>query len=123
MRMLVLLAALCGLGGILPGATIQLKPAGGAITASAGSTTGWGFEIVNDSAEWISFVSSYSFNETNPALGYYYDFIGPQGGPVNFVLAPGAVWSQQFDALSMLGFGAYQVDPAAAVGDSTSGFI
>ncbi|MBN9656610.1 MAG: metallophosphoesterase [Acidobacteria bacterium] len=123
MRTLVLLAALCGLGGRLPGATIQLKPAGGAITASAGSTRGWGFEIVNDSAEWISFVSSYSFNETNPALGYYSDYIGPQGGPVNFVLAPGAVWSQPFDALSMLGFGAYQVDPTAAVGDSTSGLI
>ncbi|MGJ5815618.1 InlB B-repeat-containing protein [Paludibaculum fermentans] len=123
MRMWLLLAMLGGLGGSLPGATIDLKPAGGVIYATAGSTQGWGFEIVNNSAEWISFVSSYTFGETNPALGYYYDYVGPQGGPVNFVLAPGAVWSQTFDLAAMMGFGAYQVDPAAAVGDSTSGLI
>jgi hypothetical protein len=96
--------------------SIQLDSSGGAVHGVIGATVGWGFTVVWTSTEgdWISFTStslgSVAQGETNPSLlapGGYTDFIGAQGGPVDFGLSPGS-WAQAFDGVSQ-GVGAYQI--------------
>jgi hypothetical protein len=93
-----------------------LDPVDGAVDGLAGATVGWGFTVVWTSTEgdWISFTStslgSVAQGETNPSLlapGGYMDFIGAQGGPVDFGLSPGS-WTEAFDGASR-GVGAYPI--------------
>lgn len=124
MRKLTLLAVLSGLAGMAPAATISLIPAGGAVAAPEGQAVGWGFNITNDSpVSWISFVASFTIGETNPGIGSYIDLIGPQGGPVNFALAPNTSWGQGFDFSNGLGLGAFLILPGVPVGEMNSGSI
>jgi hypothetical protein len=94
--------------------SIQLNPTDGAVDGVAGATVGWGFTVTWTSTDndWISFTStslgSLAQNETNPGLlEGYTDFIGLQGGPVDFGLSPGT-WPESFDGVSQ-GVGAYQI--------------
>jgi hypothetical protein len=101
--------------------SIQLDPVNGALIGAAGGTVGWGFTVdwTSTDGDWISFIGSslgsVAQAETNPDLNAVYaDFIGPQGGPVDFGLSPGT-WTESFDDISQ-GAGAYQIvsDPSIA---------
>ena len=104
--------------------SIALNPANGAGDGVAGASVGWGFTVTwtSTNGDWISFTSSslgsVAQGETNPMLlASYSDFIGPQGGPLDFGLSPGASpWAQSFDGVSQ-GAGLYQItsDPSVAV--------
>jgi hypothetical protein len=102
--------------------SIQLDPANGGLDGIAGASVGWGFNVTWTSTEgdWISFTStslgSVEQAETNPSLlASYTDFVGAQGGPVDFGLSPGS-WTETFDGVSQ-GVGLYQItaDPSIAV--------
>jgi hypothetical protein len=112
MKRLLLLLVLGALA--LPGAPlIQLIPGDGGVETTPGSITGWGFRIVSDQTEWITFIGSFLTNESNPTLGFYQDLIAVQGGPSGF-LAPGAPdWVQEFNFNAGTGLGAYIIDPFA----------
>jgi len=76
--------------------SIQLMPLDGALDGVAGASLGWGFTVTwtSTQGDWASFTStslgSVAQGETNPGLlGSYTDFIGAQGGPVDFGLSPG----------------------------------
>jgi hypothetical protein len=101
--------------------SIQLDPVNGALTGAAGGTVGWGFTVdwTSTDGDWISFtgssLGSVAQGETNPGLNETYtDFIGQQGGTVDYGLAPGT-WMESFDDITQ-GVGAYQItsDPGIA---------
>jgi hypothetical protein len=105
-----------------------LIPANGAVDGVAGATVGWGFTVnwTSTNGDWISFyqssLGSTAQAESNPGLlepGGYTDFIGAQGGPVDFGLAPGS-WTETFDGVSQ-GTGAYQINSNAAPPADDSG--
>jgi hypothetical protein len=103
--------------------SIQLRPLNGSVSGEPGATIGWGFTVnwTSTNNDWISFTGSSlgsvatGGGETNPALNaHYVDYIGQQGGPVDFGLAPGT-WTEAFDRVSQ-GVGAYTIsnDPSVA---------
>src|SRR5947209_2529983 len=117
------LFAFLGTGGA-SASTITLDPTGGGVTGTPGSIAGWGFTVQAHPTLWTSFVSSFTLSETDPSIGLYTDFIGMQGGPVNFVLAPGAPdWVEAFDNGSQTGIGAFAILPGASGGSQNSGLI
>lgn len=119
---IALLACLAA-GGAFAG-TVTLEPAGGAVTGTPGSVAGWGFTAQADPVLWTSFVASFTLLESNPSIGFYTDFIGMQGGPANFVLAPGAAdWVEAFDNASQTGIGAFAILAGAPVGSQNSGLL
>ncbi|HLK61820.1 MAG TPA: PEP-CTERM sorting domain-containing protein [Bryobacteraceae bacterium] len=112
------------LAACLPAATLSIDPVSGIAAGGAGDTVGWGFSVFNtDPLQSISFSQSVLINETNPLLGVYTDFIGPQGGPDNFSVDPNSTWSEGFDLASQSGLGSFQIDPNAVIGSSDSGSI
>lgn len=112
------------LAGCVPAATLSTDPISGIAAGSPGDIVGWGFNTFNtDLVQSISFSQSVLINETNPLLGTYTDFIGPQGGPDNFSVDPNSTWSEGFDLANQFGLGSYQIDPGAAIGSSDSGSI
>jgi len=106
--------------------SIQLNPLNGGVDGVAGTSVGWGFTVdwSSTGGDWISFTDtspgSLAQSETNPALvasGGYTDFIGAQGGPVDFGLSPSyGPWTESFDGISQ-GVGLYPIttDPGNAV--------
>jgi hypothetical protein len=104
--------------------SIQLDPVDGAVHGLAGASVGWGFKVdwASTGANWISFtgstLGSVTQPETNPALeAAYTDYIGSQGGPVDFSLGPNpGTWTELFDGTSN-GVGLYQItnNPGTAV--------
>ncbi len=96
--------------------SILLSPVNGAVDGVAGATVGWGFTVnwTSTNGDWLSFtgssLGSLAQNETNPGLlASYSDFIGPQGGPVDFALSPSSSpWTEAFGGVSQ-GVGAYQI--------------
>ncbi|MCC6344444.1 MAG: PEP-CTERM sorting domain-containing protein [Bryobacterales bacterium] len=120
------LAAQLLLGALtLQGAPVlTLIPSSGFAGGAPGGVTGWGFSMVSDPNEWISFITSFPLTESNPGLGFYQDFIGLAGGPSGGVLEPGAPdWVQTFDALAGTGLGAYYLNPFALIGDTNTGTL
>ena len=110
-----------GLRGQATGVVVLLD---GKIAGLPGDFLGWGFTVEADPSLWISFVTSFTIDETNPSVGIYSDFIGNEGGPTNFELAPGAPdWTQSFDAISQTGLGVFSIDPNALMGSRDSGKI
>jgi hypothetical protein len=102
--------------------SIQLIPLNGAVDGVAGASVGWGFAVTwtSTQGDWVSFTNTFlgsvAQDETNPGLlASYTDFVGPQGGPVDFGLSPGT-WTEAFDGVSQ-GAGVYQIasDPSIAV--------
>jgi hypothetical protein len=103
---------------------ISIDPLRGFISGAPGDSIGWGFTVSADPTDWISFVTSFPIHESNPSIGAYSDFIGAEGGPTNFVLAPGAAsWIQSFDSVAQTGLGVYAIDPNAPIGSTDSGDI
>jgi hypothetical protein len=100
------------------------NPGDGTVAGEPGQTVGWGFTIVPDPADWATIaVTAISF-DTNPALGFFTDNLGPQGGMSNGVLPPGLYqWTQNFDPVNMLGLGGYTISAAAPAGSIDSGTI
>lgn len=121
----ILIAALL----LAPGAAradiiVSLIPASATISGHPGQTIGWGFHVTPDASYWTSFSSSFTILETNPALGIYTDFIGAQGGPVNFTLPPASAnWNQAFSNNAQTGLGSFTIDSAALAGDTDSGLL
>jgi len=105
-------------------AGIAIDPIDGSISGTPGESLGWSFTVTADATEWISFVTSFTIDETNPSVGFYTDFIGAEGGPTNFVLAFGAPdWTQVFDDVMQTGLGVFAIDQGAVVGSVDSGNI
>jgi hypothetical protein len=106
------------------GPVLNLFPSSGAIQGAPGDNIGWGFTLAPDPTLWISVITSFLLNETNPVLGSYTDSIGLQGGPVNAVLAPASgTWTEAFDFTSAQGVGSYAIDPSAVLGSTDSGTL
>ena len=119
--MLVVLALAAG-APLTAAPLVTLVPNGGVAQGAPGGLTGWGFEITPDPVYWTTFTTVIPLNETNPMLGLFLDFLGPQGGPSGGVLAPGVtVWTQPSSPFLGLGLGAYLIDGGAAVGAVNSG--
>lgn len=123
-----LIKLLCLASTLLPAsllaATVTLDPSDGNITGLAGQPIGWGFTIINNSpVEWISFTESILVGESNPLLGVYSDFVGPQGGPTTFSVQPLDTWTESFSDASQTGIGEYLIDPSAVSGAQDSGVI
>jgi hypothetical protein len=95
------------------------------IAGQPGDTIGWSFSLTWDSPdEWLSVTESALEGESNPSLGTYTDFIGPQGGPLpDFAMAPSTTWSETFDPTLMTGLGSYTIDPGAALLATDTGQI
>jgi len=118
---LLFLTACCGLqAGTV---SITIDPSNGSIQGEAGSQVGWGFTLANTSTDWISVVASNLIDQTDPGLGEYSDFIGPQGGPRASVVAPLASWNEAYDFSQDLGLGSFAISAPAAAGAVDSGII
>jgi hypothetical protein len=103
---------------------LTLDPGNGALQASPGTTTGWGFSLTSDDTRWLSVIGSLLLTESNPGLGSYTDLIGALGGPVDFSLAPqAAAWTLAFDDALGLGVGSYSLNANAPIGSSNSGTL
>lgn len=103
------------------GITFSPIPPSGQISGLPGETIGWGFDITPDSTDWIAVTGSIWLFETNPAIGFYTDFIGLQGGPLGGYLQPLTPnWLQLFDNSLSTGLGSFTIDGAAPLGASTS---
>jgi hypothetical protein len=100
-------------------------PANPTAAAPAGSAVGWGFSVTGDSNYWISVTSAFVLSESNPSIGFFFDLIGPQGGPTGGALAPNGLWSQDYnpEPSSWAGLGFYAILFPAAPGSTTAGTI
>lgn len=110
-------------------------PGDGFVNGEPGSTTGWGYTIINNTAFYLLFedsnfcvtpngsplVDPLNANCTNPlspptsfgpSLGTYQDFIGGSLGALTIV-APGATVTQTFNAALHQGVGSYTINPGA----------
>lgn len=117
--LLIVLAA-----AALSASTFATLPTSGLITGAPGQLVGWGFSTTNDNSfESISFSQSILIGETNPGLGTYTDFIGPQGGPDSFTVPATQTWSEGFSAIGQTGLGSFQISTSAPIGSSDSGII
>jgi hypothetical protein len=110
--------------------TLTLNPVGGAISGSAGSTVGWGFDIVNGTGDNLVIDNSY-FCEAgedpvngpdytcgaDATVGAYTDYIASNLG----VISPGET-TEDFDGVSQ-GFGSYTIGDSATVGSTDTGTL
>jgi hypothetical protein len=111
--------------------SIQLSPANGTVTGSPGSVVGWGFTVnwTSTDGDWVVFTGSSLGSpdaaESNPAiLALYTDFIGFQGGPLDFGLPPGSSpWTESFNSGLSTGVGSYRIASGAAIGAQDTGEI
>jgi hypothetical protein len=106
-------------------AALTLTPASGVVWgAPGGAATGWGFSLQWDGVtNWLSVTSVQFQFQTNPGLGTFTDFMGPQGGPVDFAVQPATTWSQAFNFGASQGLGAYQVAAGQPLGAQNSGSL
>jgi hypothetical protein len=100
-------------------ATLTLTPPD--IAGAPGSTIGFGFSMTGDLIYYTSIVSVTVLNEDNPGLGSFVDWLSPQGGPDNAVLAPDATWTQSYDPFQNTGFGQYLMNAGVPAGSTDSG--
>ncbi len=109
-----LLAATALLSVSLPGATLTLTPA--TISGAPGSTVGWSYSLVNDTANWIV-INSVVDSGFNPAFGTFTEFAA-----TNFnVVAPNTIFSEAFSLPLLQGFGRFDIAPGATAGTFSSG--
>lgn len=100
--------------------TLTLNPVGGSISGVPGSTVGWGYTVTNDSAiDWVTIGGGSNFSTLETWVTNYQDFT-----QFNFqVLAPGASFTQVYDALLLTGIGSIDIDSLATPGWVASGTI
>lgn len=123
MKKLILLTTLLA-GSLAAAPVFTLDPVDGAITGPAGSTRGWGFTLSSDPNRWLSVIASLLLTESDPSVGFYQDYIGALGGPVNFVLPPGDPdWHLDFNEAFLEGAGGFTFDPAAPLNAINSGTL
>ena len=91
------------------GATVQLSPQ--TLNIYVGGTSGFGFSFTNDASGWAAVTQSF-LSQLFVGYGTYTDLIGLQ----NIVIAPGATFSQFYDAGSGTGAGSYTLRAAATAG-------
>ena len=111
--------------------SILLNPASGAVAGVPGSTVGWGFTVnwTSTNGDWAVFTGSSLGSpdeaESNPALlTLYTDFIGAQGGPVDFGLPPASSpWTEAFNSGTSMGVGSYKIANGAVSGAQDTGEI
>ena len=105
---------------------LSLDPTSGLIQVSPGQVGGWGFSLVwNSTSDWLSVTGSVLAGQSNSSLiSQYTDFIGMQGGPTNFAVAPNTTWTEAtFNAASQLGTGSVQLNPADPIFAEDAGNI
>jgi len=112
---------------------ITLTPSSGALSAAAGSTTGWGFTVdwTSTDGDWLVFTGSSIDGDSNPSIlgpSGYTDFMGLQGGPFDFGLealpdGQDTYWTQTFNSAAQEGVGSYQVASGAGIGAQDAGEI
>lgn len=120
-RLLLLLSPFAA-GPAYADSLLALSPMDGVVSGAPGQTVGWGFDLTADSTNWTSITGSFILFDSNPGLGLYSDFIGPQGGPSGGVLPPAAPdWMESFDAGAATGLGSYAISSLASAGQSDSG--
>jgi hypothetical protein len=109
--------------------SIQLNPPNGALAGEPGATVGWGFTVnwASTDGDWIMFTGSNLTDqgESNASLlALYTDFIGAQGGPVDFGLQQSSSpWIEAFNNVVSTGVGSYQIASGAVIGDQDTGEI
>jgi len=103
---------------------VSLDPQDGAIAGIPGQTVGWGFTILPDPVDWATIVVTTISFDTNPGLGTYQDYLGPQGGDDDSALAPRTYeWAENFDPLTLQGVGGYTLSANAAAGEINYGTL
>ncbi|MFI5167133.1 MAG: hypothetical protein ACHQQS_10960 [Thermoanaerobaculales bacterium] len=107
-----------GAAGAAP--TLQLAPAGGALTGSPGATVGWGFTITNSTDYLV--VTSASFTPST-TLGTFTDFIAQYQFVVVGPSPESTSVSQGFNNGSHTGVGSFAISAGAHPGDAASGTI
>ena len=92
-------------------ATLTLTPSGTLFGAPGGPAVGWDFALtwVSTDNYWLSVTGSGLQFETNTGLGHYTDFVGAQGGPTDFAVAPNTTWIEAFSSALGTGVGQYSV--------------
>lgn len=95
---------------------ITLEPSA-SISGAPGATIGWGFEIINDTAQWLV-VSSVTPSGFSPAVGTFTDFIAAQNF---YVVSPNSIELVGFSTLVNGGFGSFLIDSGATPGAVTNG--
>lgn len=91
-------------------AVLTLTPAG--ISAYPGTSTGWGFSLLNDDADNYLLVTGTEFVPGSPsAFGSYADLLGTR--PDWIVLAPLANLVETYDAVLRSGIGEFSFAPSA----------
>jgi hypothetical protein len=115
----LVLSAFLGAGNLVAG-PVALNPLDGIITGQPGQTVGWGFTIQSDPVLWTSFIATFTLGESDSSIGFYTDFLGLQGGPSNFVLAPASPdWVQSFNGALQTGIGSFTMFPGTLPGMDT----
>jgi hypothetical protein len=79
---MVVLFGVLSAGILCASPTLTLIPVGGALTGSPNQTIGWGYTIVNDTADWMLFNSS-NFCNTGGDPNFA-DCVTPGTGPTSF---------------------------------------
>jgi hypothetical protein len=124
LKQLILIAAATALfvGTAQADIIIVLDPPNGALFGNPGGTVGWGFSITPDPSDFATIDSVQLAFDSNPALGVFTDFLGPQGGPNQGFIPPASGnWTQSFDLASGQGLGSYQISSSAQIGDRDTG--
>ena len=126
-KALLVISLLTAIGGPLSAntANLTLLPSGSILGTPGGPASGWGFRLDWESpvGDWLSVtVSSLTF-ETNPGMGAYSDFIGPQGGPTDNAMAPDTSWIEAFSLATSQGIGEYAVYGSQPLGAYNSGTL
>lgn len=117
--------------------TFTLIPPSGEVEGAPGQTVGWGFTLMNNTPNYVIVDSSNycgvggnpiftdcttPYNpptQFGPSYGTYTDYIASN----TTVLAPGQTLTEDFDATTMTGVGAYMIYPTAPVGAMDTGNI
>jgi hypothetical protein len=122
LRLSVWMLAAIGAAGALPPptgtVTVTLDPPDGHLTATSGTSVGWGFSISYDGADYIQ-INNINFLEQGTPIGTFVAFLPSTGTGGSGALGPIiGVWSPNFSGLQ------YDVDfTGVGLGFSTQGVM
>ena len=110
-----LLLALCLLLPTLPAASLTLIPNSGNINIEPGTTYGWGFELNNNTSNYM-LVTSLVASGFDPLMGTFQDFIVSVNPTI---LGPNTILNQAYNQALQQGFGEFAMLPGALIGSTT----